>query len=148
MNVISTFDGESDDGPDTAPALHAPVPAAAATSSAVEAIRTNISESASSSQHKQKDPVAESDTDLFTPSEPPLPSATWSPPKEVLSADERMCSVCMCPTPVAQFARLECGHEFCTDCWAGHLSAKLSEGPACVFAACMAPKCELHIGKG
>jgi ariadne-1 len=54
--------------------------------------------------------------------------------------------VCMCPTPAAQLARLECGHEFCMDCWAGHLNAKLSEGPACIYATCMAPKCDLHIG--
>ncbi|GMH65429.1 hypothetical protein TL16_g04196 [Triparma laevis f. inornata] len=36
---------------------------------------------------------------------------------------------------------MPCSHNFCTDCWRGFLSNKISEGPACVYSLCPEAGC-------
>lgn len=36
---------------------------------------------------------------------------------------------------------MECGHEFCKDCWGGYIAEAVSQGPQCVLTQCPDPGC-------
>ncbi|CAH2051566.1 unnamed protein product [Thlaspi arvense] len=50
------------------------------------------------------------------------------------------CDICVEDVPVHQTTRMDCGHCFCNNCWAGHFTVKINEGQS-KRIRCMAYKC-------
>ena len=51
------------------------------------------------------------------------------------------CIICFDIKEKDNVYEMPCGHAFCTDCWNGHITAKLNDGPSCVTATCPNVKC-------
>ena len=54
-----------------------------------------------------------------------------------------LCSACFCP--YEDVDQLSCGHQFCTECWAGYLISKVGDGIGCFRAKCQAFRCNVVI---
>jgi ariadne-1 len=53
-----------------------------------------------------------------------------------------MCEVCLGDCPASEGFGLGCKHVFCKGCWAGYLSAMVSDqGPNCIFTKCLMDGC-------
>lgn len=65
-----------------------------------------------------------------SPEQVHLPSTSPSPLLSQKQADEEygMCTVCTEDMNGENSFSLACGHRFCNDCWAGHLTTKVHEG--------------------
>uniref|UniRef100_A0A1J3G586 RBR-type E3 ubiquitin transferase n=1 Tax=Noccaea caerulescens TaxID=107243 RepID=A0A1J3G586_NOCCA len=50
------------------------------------------------------------------------------------------CDICIEDVPGHQMTRMDCGHCFCNNCWAGHFTVKINEGQS-KRIRCMAHKC-------
>ncbi|ESQ50924.1 hypothetical protein EUTSA_v10022996mg [Eutrema salsugineum] len=50
------------------------------------------------------------------------------------------CDICIEDEPGYQMTRMDCGHCFCNNCWAGHFAVKINEGQS-KRIRCMAHKC-------
>lgn len=48
--------------------------------------------------------------------------------------EEVECPACFDDFPASKMFSLACGHEFCKDCWEGHLAEGIKEGPVCLDA--------------
>lgn len=62
--------------------------------------------------------------------------------------DQKVCGLCFDADdsddedePPVEFFSLDCGHQYCKDCWTGWLEAKFEEGPECIFTKCMHVDC-------
>lgn len=123
-------------------AVAAPPEAAAASVPLVdemEPVEPILLEPIESHRHGSQPPVLSSSR---------VPSLALAEPSASEKADhpgETLCPVCYCWTKDDECFRLECDHAYCIDCWRGHLTAKLSDGPNCLFARCMAPKCSMTV---
>ncbi|CAN0036522.1 unnamed protein product [Discosporangium mesarthrocarpum] len=53
-----------------------------------------------------------------------------------------MCRICCDDVQGSGAFALPCRHYFCKGCWKGYLSAKVSEGPICVYTTCPEHKCQ------
>jgi len=51
------------------------------------------------------------------------------------------CLVCMDEYKGKDSFALPCGHRYCGTCWKNYLEIKIHDGPHCIYAKCMAPKC-------
>lgn len=52
------------------------------------------------------------------------------------------CPVCFERVLTKDTACLPCTHRYCLDCWKTYLEMKIKEGPECLDATCINPKCE------
>ena len=64
---------------------------------------------------------------------------------KTLPAEERKCQVCM-ETRSDKFYSLGCSHEFCHECWEGHITCSIESGEVSGLV-CMADKCHLVVPK-
>jgi len=62
---------------------------------------------------------------LLTIPNPLVPAAASSAAHE--DDAEEMCPACMSDVPRWKLLSAGCGHDMCTDCWRGHLTARLAE---------------------
>lgn len=58
------------------------------------------------------------------------------------------CPVCFDDTSAADCYSLVCGHVFCRECFVGHLTACIDEGPDCVHSTCPGYQCRVPIALG
>lgn len=57
-------------------------------------------------------------------------------------SDTGTCPICCDNFFANEMYGLECGHLCCVDCWDGHLTSKVSDGPSCVYTLCPMFKCD------
>eukprot|EP01084_Bolivina_argentea_P161276 280778_1 len=43
------------------------------------------------------------------------------------------------------FYPLQCGHQYCVECWRQYVHAQMEKGPRCVFTKCIDPQCKLTL---
>jgi ariadne-1 len=56
------------------------------------------------------------------------------------------CLICFSDVPEAQMCALDCGHEFCLDCWREYLTVKIKEeGMNISLVTCMARGCKVIV---
>lgn len=166
LRLLSGRDGV-DGAEELSPAVDAPpaalpAPASASQSNAVRVPPLPISEVPAPEEIEPIEPIrlepilsahAAHASSLATTSAAPsagasamvAPLAGPSEAERAAHPGETLCLVCYCWTKDDECFSLDCGHAYCRDCWAGHLSAKLSDGPLCLHAHCMAPKCTLVV---
>lgn len=56
------------------------------------------------------------------------------------SSTEVTCNVCYDDVPLSDASKMDCGHNYCNECWTGYFIVKINEGQSRRIK-CMAPKC-------
>ncbi|KAL2894728.1 putative E3 ubiquitin-protein ligase ARI2 [Bienertia sinuspersici] len=51
-----------------------------------------------------------------------------------------MCEICIEDKPASEFTTMDCGHQYCNDCWTKHFIVRINEGQS-RRVRCMAHKC-------
>ncbi|KAG8096937.1 hypothetical protein GUJ93_ZPchr0013g36696 [Zizania palustris] len=57
-----------------------------------------------------------------------------------LPSSEVTCNVCYEDVPLSDASKMDCGHNYCNECWTGYFIVKINEGQSRRIK-CMAPKC-------
>ncbi|XP_057789353.1 probable E3 ubiquitin-protein ligase ARI5 [Salvia miltiorrhiza] len=61
-------------------------------------------------------------------------------------AKKHYCKICMETVALGRTVSAPCGHPFCSGCWAGYVSAAVSDGATCLALRCPEPKCAAVAG--
>ena len=64
-----------------------------------------------------------------------------APPAPGPPPDPTTCGICFDEVPASATLAARCGHAFCTDCWAGYVTAAIDAGPASLSLRCPLPDC-------
>eukprot|EP01119_Soliformovum_irregulare_P021754 TRINITY_DN730_c0_g1_i2.p1 TRINITY_DN730_c0_g1~~TRINITY_DN730_c0_g1_i2.p1 ORF type:complete len:592 (-),score=120.57 TRINITY_DN730_c0_g1_i2:10-1785(-) len=64
------------------------------------------------------------------------------PEETSLQTGECTCPICYDDGDASTFTKLNCGHQFCNECWTRHVSLKINEGQSRRIH-CMSPKCNV-----
>ena len=64
-----------------------------------------------------------------------------APPAPGPPPDPVKCMICFDDVPTGSTLAARCGHAFCTDCWAGYVTAAIDAGPASLSLRCPLPGC-------
>uniref|UniRef100_A0A6M2DJA0 RBR-type E3 ubiquitin transferase n=1 Tax=Xenopsylla cheopis TaxID=163159 RepID=A0A6M2DJA0_XENCH len=74
---------------------------------------------------------------------PPLISKTK--PRKTTANGTEECEICFTVLPSTMMTGLECGHRFCTQCWAEYLTTKIMEEGLGQTIACAAHACDILV---
>lgn len=55
------------------------------------------------------------------------------------------CEICCCKVPLAIMNGLECGHQFCSECWTGYLTTKIMDEGMGQTISCAAHGCDILV---
>ncbi|CAN1189019.1 Probable E3 ubiquitin-protein ligase ARI11 [Linum perenne] len=63
------------------------------------------------------------------------------------AATEIYCKICWERISIPDFISLDCGHNFCNECWRQYIKVGVGDGIACLTLRCPEPKCYVLVPK-